>query len=920
MKRIVPFLIVMLLAACNGSATATPAATVVPVATSAPAAPTTAATMVTSVAAAVPATSAPTMAATLSVTMAATGAATKNGTAMSTAASTAAGTMSATAVAVSQYVATDAGSDISVELSNATAAPTQSVISGTPGVGGFDSPGVRGTMPATQIAGALPVKLVLPATLPDLLKQFPELAPYINSNKTLAEMDFGDLYKKMVLVYNSKGATGLATFLKDSGLLAKFNLPESYLDLLIIYDKGGLPAVQKAAKDRGLINSKNEIVASLSLTNSDAMAQVISDLNKLGVTTYPPLSSIGQLEIGIPLDVLAQYQTPGTLIQYLTTITHVNNVAGVYPPVTRAPTGAANVPYYSGKGPLTIGALAWQKAGFTGKGVKVGVLDMGFGGIKKLMNGKDLPKTIQSNSTISDLNAQSETHGTDCAQIVHGAAPDAELYVAFFDDNASWSDAVKYLLDNKVQIITYSIGSSVGPRDGTFGESVTLNKIVKQSGVLWLVAAGNEALDHTTFKYNDSAGDGQHHFDSSNDSLPFVAFDPHTTVVMNWNGSWKGSEKDEYDFSILDKDGNEVATGAEPVKGRKNDYPFQLTTFSATPGDTYYMVIRKAHAGADNTIDIFINNGELPKWARVPGHSVTVPADASGAFTVGATIFTKDTIEPYSSQGPTSDNRVKPDITAPDNEVLPDVPDGFAGTSGATPLVAGAAALVLQAYPNLTAAEVKAYLITNAKDLGAKGADSVFGAGRLRLPDPSTINSDQGPDTNPTAVPTDANGGDATSPPDNVTATAAPHRSATPRPAKGGAAVATIQKSDVKFNVLVDNVKSVQISVSFEIDNLKGKKAILALQVFQADGTTAVKPKSTDYSLAGTLGTYVIMTPGYAQTSYSDLQLALPNSEFGNLSKGKNNLVYIITILDGSDPNNIKALVQADPVPITVTR
>ena len=249
---------------------------------------------------------------------------------------TALGTMTVTTAAVSQYVATDPGSDISVELSNATAAPTQSVISGTPGVGGFDSPGVRGTMPATEIADALPVKLVLPATLPDLLKQFPELAPYINSNKTLAEMDFSDLNKKMVLVYNSKGATGLATFLKDSGLLSKFNLPESYLDLLILFDKGGLPTVQKAAKDRGLINSKNEIVASLSLTNTDALPQVITDLNNLGVTTYPPLSSIGQLQIGIPLDVLSQYQTAGPLIQYLTTIAHVNNVESVYPPITWA--------------------------------------------------------------------------------------------------------------------------------------------------------------------------------------------------------------------------------------------------------------------------------------------------------------------------------------------------------------------------------------------------------------------------------------------------------------------------------------------------------------------------------------------------------------------------------------------------------
>ncbi len=356
-----------------------------------------------------------------------------------------------------------------------------------------------------------------------------------------------------------------------------------------------------------------------------------------------------------------------------------------------------------------------------------------------------------------------------------------------------------------------------------------------------------------------------------------------------------------------------MATAAEPVNGRRHDYPYQAVTFDSTPGATYYMVIRKAHAASDNTLDIFINNGLLPKWARVPDHSVSTPADSSSALTIGATQLTRDVIELYSSEGPTTDDRIKPDVTAPDNEVLPDVPDGFSGTSGATPLVAGAAALVLQAYPNLTAAQVKAYLMANVADLGKKGTDNIYGAGRLKLPDPSKINSAQGPDTSVTTAPESP-----TTLPSNVTATAKPVGGI--NPPVSGAPVATIKSSRVRFNVVVAGVKNTVVNVTFEVDNFKGKPGMVALQVYQPDGTTPVAPKTSAYLLNQTLGVGVPFRPAYLKASYTDLSLSLPNSEFSNLSPGTHKLVYVITILDATDPNNMIVLTESDPVPITIKR
>jgi subtilisin family serine protease len=59
--------------------------------------------------------------------------------------------------------------------------------------------------------------------------------------------------------------------------------------------------------------------------------------------------------------------------------------------------------------------------------------------------------------------------------------------------------------------------------------------------------------------------------------------------------------------------------------------------------------------------------------------------------------------------------------------------DNLRGTSFAAPAVAGAAALLLQAFPNLSPQEIVRILLTTANDLGAPGADATYGYGRLNI-------------------------------------------------------------------------------------------------------------------------------------------------------------------------------------------
>ncbi|MEO5938485.1 MAG: S8 family peptidase, partial [Sphingomonas sp.] len=57
----------------------------------------------------------------------------------------------------------------------------------------------------------------------------------------------------------------------------------------------------------------------------------------------------------------------------------------------------------------------------------------------------------------------------------------------------------------------------------------------------------------------------------------------------------------------------------------------------------------------------------------------------------------------------------------------------WSGTSFSAPQIAGAAALLAQAFPTLTGAQIVQILLTSARDAGAAGTDSVYGRGVLDL-------------------------------------------------------------------------------------------------------------------------------------------------------------------------------------------
>lgn len=136
---------------------------------------------------------------------------------------------------------------------------------------------------------------------------------------------------------------------------------------------------------------------------------------------------------------------------------------------------------------------------------------------------------------------------------------------------------------------------------------------------------------------------------------------------------------------------------------------------------------------------IIVVNAMGNEGAGKPG-TLCAPADVDGVISVGALDRTGDVIAFFSSTGPTSDGRIKPDLVVRGESVsIPAIYGDSSmyvlgsGTSFATPIVAGLCALVVQSMQNKNSDRVKKCLYASCKFLPEQLVmNNVFGRG---LPD-----------------------------------------------------------------------------------------------------------------------------------------------------------------------------------------
>jgi hypothetical protein len=578
-----------------------------------------------------------------------------------------------------------------------------------------------------------------------------------------------------------------------------------FLQLLAIYQSQGLTAATQYATDQGLLTTKGEVRVTLVLDSADpSLVQgTVFSVGRLGgrvTSTYDD-----HIELVMPAQALLEYgrkTNRPSFFHDLADFAHVRTIerTPVAQPASPLPDAVSLRQALAASGGRTegitlLGADRWQAAGITGKGVRVGVLDLGFKNYKQFLHTtKVTAKSFRADGLIESDDPDT-VHGTACAEVINELAPDAELFLAAAQSEGEVVRAIGWLVNTAhVDVISQSMGiGGYLPLNDTSSMSRAVDT-ARAAGIFYAIAAGNDASGtlgsdinqgHYGAVFADGDEDGWHDFAGGKrkDSVTIRSDgESSTLIILSWD-DWTKPHVN-YDLYLYDRKGKEIARSTEDqAKG----VPPREILGGKLPEGEYTLKVKKVKASdPDLHLDIVFRGARLE--LTTPERSITVPADAKGGFAVAAIDAT--TSEPlyYSSRGPTLDGRNKPEIGAPSNvssfAAASIGRDLFPGTSAAAPHVAGAAALYKQAFPNDTPDAMFAYFAKHAKSpKGANVGDNITGVGEVFLDDVP-----QGAST----VPVPTTSATATRVPGTTVATASSTRSpATATRAATGTASAT---------------------------------------------------------------------------------------------------------------------------------
>ncbi len=468
-------------------------------------------------------------------------------------------------------------------------------------------------------------------------------------------------------------------------------------------------------------------------------------------------------------------------------------------PPNRPPSRAPYPEVGPGAGP-TVGqnvgltnAAAWQAAGIAGS-VKVGIIDYFDRGLWNASEEGPLPDSTHtfcldsSTPALSVDNLCSITnsdglntedgfeHGVAVAQVLKDVAPGAELYLATAGTTSDLQAAIDFFVNSGVRIVTRSLGAAYdGPGDGT-GPLGAIVDYAAARGITWFNSGGNDAADgyvRIVVPSNLAPTGGYVDFDNGPGVDTYLRVSGACVLFdgIRWN-DWSKAPADRTDYSVEawepvtdpgsdenvnpsvlkslgSVDANQGA-GAPPLEAA-DDRVCPGNSFGSDKGIAYIRVKRKdgtSVAGDPDIMEIALGEGYAEFGRSQAAYSAAKPVVDSAnpaLVSVGAVdpadgSGSPDAIAFYSSEGPTNDGRVKPDVSAPSCVKSTIYSPCFNGTSAASPTAAGLAALLLDAgvaQPGSPlAAAVRHFVIDRPFTAGgaADGTDNKYGAGQVRLP------------------------------------------------------------------------------------------------------------------------------------------------------------------------------------------
>ena len=527
--------------------------------------------------------------------------------------------------------------------------------------------------------------------------------------------------------------TGPAQFTFPGRTELKHPKVGSVLDDLIVRVQAGEISAEDAAREAPLHRGDSIGVAIRLSGNVDGVVRFLEANGASNITARDDY-----IEAYVPVLLLAEAsEQPGVV-----------RVRPIQPP--EEPQSGSGI---AGNGPGVHGSAAWNQAGFTGEGIKVGVIDGGFGGFAELM-GTEVPADVHARcyrrlgEHSQDLeHCGDSTHGTAVAESVLDIAPDVSLYIADPQSPGDLRDTVDWMISQGVSVINHSrTWLFDGPGDGTSPSSISsLNTVDRAvaAGIVWVNAAGNSGrrawFKRGPFSYSTISVDGEDvrvvNFEGSNFKN---RFDLSGSLQLRWDDMWSGATRNLDLFLVAPGSGDIALASIDPQSGEDGHDPYEWVT----SGAILDIMIANRGDSEPGWIQLLAWRGEGLTFNTPEAGSITNPAESKnpGMLTVGAAPWSNvNAIESFSSRGPTPDLRIKPDVVAADCGETAVRSHPFCGTSQASPHVAGMAALVRQRFPGYSPAQVVSYLKENAQQrINSPDPNNTWGHGFIVLPSIST--------------------------------------------------------------------------------------------------------------------------------------------------------------------------------------
>ena len=399
------------------------------------------------------------------------------------------------------------------------------------------------------------------------------------------------------------------------------------------------------------------------------------------------------------------------------------------------------------------GATSWQTSGYNGSGVKVAVIDGGFNGLSSAVSNGDIPPTYTAVDETGTGLETGSVHGTAVAEAVCDMAPGIQLYLIKIDDDVDLENAKDYCKAEGIDIINHSMGwKGDSDLDGT-GFICDIANDANANGILWVNAAGNDAQKHCQSNFTVSGATLSYTSirpgatSKPLTNFPETAYGPRMYVSYMTAGSnlscfltWDAWTETGQDYDLfLWRDGvgwivgsvNNQIAGASPV---------EAISYTVPSNGWYAFGVTKYSASRNHRLNLFVDSENSyiaieDALNIIPAGSCAEPAVSAHVLAVGAidrNNWASGPQEPFSSQGPTNGGLTKPDVSGPDD--CNSYTYGYwNGTSQSSPHIAGAAALVKNAFPSYTNAQLRFFLENQAVDLGTAGKDNIYGWGKLNL-------------------------------------------------------------------------------------------------------------------------------------------------------------------------------------------